>query len=176
MWFYSVCANAAVRQHVFEPCGLIYPKFILTTSSVNSKSQQMALCYNKTLPHCLLPSPQLYRFRGDLNLFVLAHNLTFFLLPCFFHCNHTFQLGGSKEEQSQKEIAKLYVAFIFICVAPFWNPLPPCAPEARIILTSALALYKTGLIRTARLSCYAIVCSFLEPDAQAIINSVLKYL
>lgn len=94
----------------------------------------MALCYNKTLLHCLLPSLQLCKFRGDLNLFVLGHNLTFFLLLCFFHCNHTviaFQLGGSKEEQSQKEIAKLYVAFIFICVALFWNPLPPCAPEAR---------------------------------------------
>lgn len=39
----------------------------------------------------------------------------------------TFQLGGSVGEQSQKEIAKLYVTFIFILVALFQNPLPPCA-------------------------------------------------
>jgi len=65
------------------------------------------------------------------------------------------------DEQSQKEIVKFYVTFIFTHVALFQNPLPPCAPGGQNNLdVSTSTVYNWLIITVVSPSLYAVVCLF----------------
>lgn len=150
MWWHSVCPKATVRQCVFSsPVGLIYPKFLWTTSSANSKVQQMALCYKEILPWCQLPSSQVCEFRGE-SPPSLCLGIT---LPSSCSCGFSkpsihllyfswVEVWRNKARKRKQSFMWLLSSFLISSVSKCLSL--PVFPGARIILMSALALYTTG--------------------------------
>lgn len=150
MWWHSVCAKATVRQRVFSsPVGSIYPKFLWTTSSANSKSQQMTLCYKETLPRCQLPSPQVCEFRREsppplfLGITLPSSCSCGFSKPSIQLLHFSWvEVWRNKARKRQQSFMWLLSSFLISSVSKCLSL--PVLPEARIILMSALALYTTG--------------------------------
>lgn len=142
-----------------SPVGFIFPKSIWTTSSANSKSQQMALHYKETLPWCQLPSPQLYKFNGESQTSLCLRIILLSSYSCFFpSLVHSHYVSAEWKacfswEQSQKEAAQLYVTLIFIHIALFQNPLPPCGPSGQNNLHVSTATVCNKLIITVVTPC-----------------------